>query len=489
MSKIVTMYKSGNALYLEPTNAHMIEILKPKLSFIEKFTHYGESAVKRKSQNLPIYEQLEHTLLEFDHKKRIVTTFGFWKLIRDTLRAHGYEVKFKDLTPIDAKLLEPAWDNIKQYKLRDNQPEFIQKILTNRCGRFDCPPGFGKSFMIGIVASLFPKAKIDVVSRRVAVLRDRIYPELVQMVGDVGIMGGGKKRDKGRVMCYTVGSMRYSPATADILIGDECHELAADFAAAELVRWQNSRNYGLSATHDMRYDGKDLRCHGIFGPIVFSVNYQQAQQAEMVVPIKVLWRAVKMSHDPAGYEENLVKKKRYCIWSNEFRNKLIAEDARRYDEDTQVLITVDSIEHAMNLKKLLPEFALVYMENGLSSRDRQGYIRLGCIEENEPIMDHARKQELTKAFEAGKLKKAICTTVWNVGVSFNQLSVLIRADGGGSSINDVQIPGRVSRVAKDKTCGVVHDYTDEFNYSCKLKAKNRSKSYENNKWEQTNLDD
>ena len=82
-----------------------------------------------------------------------------------------------------------------------NAPEFIQKILSNRWGRGDCPPGFGKSFMIGIIAALLPRATIDVVTRRVAVLRDRIYPELVQMVGDVGIVGGGKKIINKRVMC------------------------------------------------------------------------------------------------------------------------------------------------------------------------------------------------------------------------------------------------------------------------------------------------
>lgn len=489
MSKIVTLYKSGNVLYLDPTDDQMLCVLKPKLSFTEPFTYRGKDAFIRKQQGLPLHVRIDHTLLELDHKKRIVTTFGFWKIVRDSLREIGYDVRFKDLTPINPEVINPCWENIKQYTLRDNQPEFIQKILNNRCGRFDCPPGFGKSFMIGIVASLFPKATIDVVSRRVAVLRDRIYPELVQMVGDVGIFGGGKKQKKGRVMCYTVGSMKYSPATSDILIGDECHELAADFASAELVRWQNSRNYGLSATHDMRYDNKDLRCHGIFGPIVFSVNYQQAQTAKMVVPIKVLWRSVDMGSDPAGYEEDTVKKKRYCVWNNEFRNKLIAEDARSYDADTQVLITVETIEHAMNLKKLLPEFTLVYMENGLSAREKQGYVKLGCIDANEPDMDFKRKQTLTKAFEQGQLKKAICTSVWNVGVSFNQLSVLIRADAGGSAINDVQIPGRVSRVAKGKTCGFVHDYMDEFNFSFKAKAKNRRASYENNDWEQTNLDD
>jgi len=337
--------------------------------------------------------------------------------------------------------------------------------------------------MIGITAALLPRARIDVVTRRVAVLRDRIYPELVQMVGDVGIVGGGKKILNKRVMCYTVGSMHHAKADADILVGDEVHELSADQSAAELVRWQNSRNYGLSASHDMRYDNKDLRMHGVFGPVVFSVDYQQAMDAGMVVPIRVEWTPVVMDYDPCGSKED-VEKKRSGFWTNDYRNHMIAADAHKYDEDTQVLITVETLQHAMNLKKLLPEFTLVYMDGGLSSADRAKYVKQGLCSSNEPSMDLKRKMRLTKDFEKGKLKKVICTTVWNVGVSFNNLAVLIRADGGGSEINAIQIPGRVSRTAKGKECGVVHDYLDQFNWGYNLRARNRAKSYARNQWEQ-----
>jgi len=479
----VTMYKSGNMLYLDPTTDRIFQLIKPVLSFVEKQMLRGIEAKRRSSSGRSSMDIVHHTLLELDHKERLVTGFGFWKLVRDTLRQDGYEVILKDLSPRDPKKFEPRWQNIEQYALRENQPEFLQKILTHRCGRFDCPPGFGKSFMIGLVAALLPKAKIDVVTRRVSVLRDRIYPELCQMVGDVGIVGGGKNVRNKRVMCYTVGSMNHSPATADILIGDEVHELAADVSAEQLARWQDILNYGMSASHDMRSDGKDLRVHGIFGPIIFSVDYQKAQQANMVVPIKVNWKSIVMNYDPCGNHKD-VEKKRHGIWTNDVRNLAIADDARQYDDDTQVLITVETLEHAMNLKRYLPEYTLVYMENGLSPKVRAHYAREGFCPSDEPLMDLERRQKLTKDFEKGKLKKVICTTVWNVGVSFNSLAVLIRADGGGSAINDIQIPGRVSRVASNKEYGVVHDYLDQFNVGFRMRAASRTKSYAANGWEQ-----
>ena len=481
--QIVTLYKNGNTLYIDPSSDRMLELLKPALSFTERKCYFGYEAKERKQQGLSVLEVQEHTLLDLDHKHRIVTFYGFWQLIRSTLTQAGYEVQFKDLAPMDPKKLEPQWQNISKYKLRPNQKEFLDKVLANRCGRFDCPPGFGKSFMIGLVASLLPRAKIDVVTKRVAVLRDRIYPELCQMVGDVGIVGGTKSVRNKRVMCYTVGSLSHSPATADILIGDECHELSADKATGELARWQNSRNFGLSASHDLRWDGKDFRNLGMFGPVIFKVNYAQAQSASMVVPIKVQWTSVVMDQDPCMDTED-VRKKRQGLWANDYRNRRIAEDAKRYDDDTQVLITVETIEHAFNLKKQLPNFTLVYMENGLSQLDRAYYARNGFCKVDEPLMDLNRRQKLTQDFEKGILKKVICTTVWNVGVSFNSLAVLIRADGGGSPINDIQIPGRVSRISADKPYGQVHDYLDQFNYTFKTRAKNRCASYALNNWEQ-----
>jgi superfamily II DNA or RNA helicase len=482
--KTVVIYKTGNMLFLDPTTDRIFELLKPVLSFDEKCTARGYEKTTRERQGLPVYWMEHHTLFVLDHKDRIATNFGFWKLIRDTLRNNGYIVKFKDMEPPDPSKFKPRWENLKPFNLRPHQDEFLKKVMTNRCGRIDCPPGFGKTFMIGLIASLFPKARIDVVTRRVAVLRDRIYPELIQMVGDVGIRGGKKNIPNKRVMCYTVGSMSYAKATdCDILFGDECHELAADFSAQQLSRWTNSRNYGLSASHDVRYDNKDLRMHGIFGPVIFRVSYEQAMDAEMVVPIKVMWSKVVMDYNPCGGKKD-VEKERLGVWKNDIRNATIAEDANQYDDDTQVLITCRTLEHAMNLKKFLPNFTLVYMENGLSEQDRYKYYKGGFCPKNEPLMDLERRQQLTKDFEKGKLKKVICTTVWNVGVSFNKLNVLIRADGGGSTINDIQIPGRVSRIAEGKVSGVVHDYLDSFDRGMQIKSKKRAKTYQDNKWEQ-----
>ena len=66
------------------------------------------------------------------------------------------------------------------------------------------------------------------------------------------------------------------------------------------------------------------------------------------------------------------------------------------------------------------------------------------------------------AFSKGTLRYIIATTVFRQGVNFPKLEVLIRADGTVSSVDGIQIPGRLSRLDEDKDCAYLIDMGDEF---------------------------
>lgn len=488
----VSLIRSGNRLVVDPTTEAISSLLVNRLTFESKKFLYG---YERKAHDGARVLVENWQCYQLDHAGRIATSFGYYKRLSDVLKSSGYAVKLIDEQEAHRRdVMEPQWDRLyagdSPYQLRKTQDEFLIKFFSNPCGRFDAATGYGKTFLIGLVATLIPKAKIHVVSKRASVLRDRIWPELAQMLPSVGIVGGGKRITDRRVMCYSVDSLQHSDGDADVLIGDECHEMAADEAAYMLGRYQRSNNYGFSASHDMRLDGKDMRVEGIFGPLVYRIGYQKAEELGLVVPIQVVWTKVRADRNPCEGIDDGVSRKRYGVWRNEARNAIIAEDARSYGDDVQVLITVETIDHLMHLKKLLPEYTVVYAEDGLDARDRAYYVRNGMINEDEPPMTLDRRKKLTSLFERGKLKKAICTTVWNVGVDFKQLAVLIRADAGGSPINDVQIPGRVSRTYRDPETGtakqfaVVRDYTDKFDRGFAAKATKRMKSYAAQGWQQ-----
>jgi len=478
----ITLLKSSNRIVVNPTTKKVNDLLIPKLSFREKRFLYGQEARLAGTR----IEITDWGCYSHDHNHRLATSWGFHHRIKKTLKRAGYRVRVQDLDPPkDPKIYQPRWERLvdsEDIELRHKQEECLIKVLGNSCGRIECPPGWGKSFVIGILAYLLPKARIDVATKRVPVLRDRIYPELCGMLPSVGIVGGGKNRPGRRVMCYTFDSLNHSEGDADFLFVDECHEAAADKAARSLAKYTRSRNYGFSASQDMRLDGKDLRVEAMFGPILLSVPYQEAQEHGMVVPIEVLLSDVVMDMDPCEGEPTH-EKKRAGIWQNAYRNSIIQKDANRYGDDVQTLITCETIEHAMVLRKRLPNFEVVYSVDGITPRDRRWYVKHGLMAGDEQVMTQEKFNKITKLFEKGKLKKAIATTVWNVGVDFKNLSVLIRGDAGGSPINDIQIPGRVSRTGGDgKSVGIIHDYKDQFNRGFRNKATGRRKMYEKQGW-------
>lgn len=488
-NKNVTLLKNGNRIVVDPANkADKDEIraaLSPVLTYKSKRYLVGYEAKKAGRR----FEETFNQVFILDHRDRIVTAFGMHARVYDKLTQMGYRVKYKDLAPHpNPEVFKPYWERLfdpsRGIELRPGQDEALIKVLSNQCGRLDCPPGWGKSFLISMIGLLLPKARIDVITKRVDVLQQRIFPDLRLNLPSVGIICSKQKVYDRRIMCISAGSIHRADGKADIVICDECPEIAADSYAEKMAVYDNARMFGVSATHDMRLDNKDMRVEAMFGPILYEMSYEEAKQHGMVVPIEVHWTDVAMDFNPAGESDDSVDRKRYGIWQNQHRNELIAADARKHDDDTQVLITCETISHMLHLKKLLPDFEVVYAEKGLDPIRRRRYVRDGLIPSDFPHMTRERRDKLTRDFETGKLKKAICNQVWNVGVDFRNLSVLVRADAGGSPTNDVQIPGRASRVIDGKTHSIIHDYRDQFDVGFSRKADNRKRMYDKQGWKQ-----
>ena len=147
----------------------------------------------------------------------------------------------------------------------------------------------------------------------------------------------------------------------------------------------------------------------------------------------------------------------------------------------QVLIVARTIEHVLAIKQFLPDFEVIYGGN-LSIQDHNWFRREGLWPSGLQPLTREKRIEMTHMFELGVLKKVICTGIWNTGVSFNQLAVLIRADAAGTSIPNTQIPGRVSRIHTDKDKAIVHDYIDCFDPGFLGRSTRRERDYVKNGW-------
>lgn len=473
----IRLLRDGNLLAIKPLTVELKHLLEEELTYTRLRFIYGAEAVETK-RNIDVIP----TRCYVYRKDKMITNYGFRSKVTAALIKAGHTVRYADLRPHpDPSVFVPNWELIKDIELRYRQDEVLKAIIANDVGRIDCPAGYGKTFLVRLAGMLMPKAKIGIVVKSLGLCFD-MYGELCSTMPSVGLICSGKKTH-GRLQIYSAGSLHHSEYKEDILFADEVHELATESFMPTLARFRQAKMFGFSASHDMRLDNADFELHGVFGPVIVSVSQQEAEEHKVVSPVRVQWHDVMMSINPCEGLEGWPKK-RDGIARNEVRNNIIAGVAKSYKADEQVLIMVETIEHAAHLKGLLPDFELCYAPDGMSDEQRKRFIRWGLISEDEPIMTREHTLALKAAFTKQKLKKVIATSVWNRGVDFKALQVLIRADAGGSPINDTQIPGRTARIHADKPYGVVHDFRDQFDSSYAGKATRREKSYEQKGWKQ-----
>ena len=122
--KTVILIKNGNMLLVNAQSSRVKHILRRVLTYKKVEFIRGRGTSRRTETEVPMYNE--------DHKGRFATCYGYWKLIRDSLTSYGYRVRLRDKTQERAEAFEQFWENISQYKLRDNQPEFLEKILKYR---------------------------------------------------------------------------------------------------------------------------------------------------------------------------------------------------------------------------------------------------------------------------------------------------------------------------------------------------------------------
>jgi superfamily II DNA or RNA helicase len=243
--------------------------------------------------------------------------------------------------------------------------------------------------------------------------------------------------------------------------------------------------FGVSASHDKRLDKADFELEGVFGPIRMKVTDDESRKHNIVVQNNIFWHSV-FCPDPC---EGLTgtDKMKAGIWRNKARNKIIADIVKSYDKDEQILIMVQTLDHAINILKLLPDFTLCYSPTAKNNRRaKKAYKEVGGTFRS---IDHNYAQELKEKFAKQEIKKVIATGVWSRGVDFRPLEVLIRADASASPIRDDQIPGRTSRTSSEtgKKAGEVHDFKDQFNKGFEERAKGRKRNYAAHGWNQQDV--
>jgi superfamily II DNA or RNA helicase len=412
-----------------------------------------------------------------------LTYEGLWWAVLAHLRKMKIEPEWEDCRGAIAEA-----DLTQLQTLRPLQDQALDVILNHHIGIVECPPGFGKTFLISQVPRIYPEARIVIITPRTDVVKDihRRVAAASPNPKEVKLAGGGRVFPyKHRVVVITAGSVhKIPPDWPHILIYDEVHGCATARQLRSLEQFE-CRRYGLSASPDGRLDGADLEVNGIFGPVQCCISYRDAQAEGLVCPIKVRLVEIDMEEPLAKSDVN---KQRLGYWRNIPRNQAVAAAARAHTPEESTLILVKTLEHALFLRMLLPEFFIVHggvADTVEGNAKWQGFCDLGLVANTPEFIENIRNIDVDQAkamFADGRIKKVIATPKWREGVDFPDLRILIRADGSGGSIDAIQIVGRLSRVLEGKPHGIVYDFTDNYGESYLRKSKSRRNHYEKQGW-------
>jgi len=468
-----------------PTPQAIIECLTPHLSY--RYTKLLRGAAAYDPTTGERRGAVTETRYLFQViQGRLTTNAGFTLNAADVLRTAGYVPRMLDVTPppVRPRAYECHWEALQNFRWRPRQQEcvanLVDAVLHRRGGVVEAPTGFGKTTLIVALGLLFPHARIHVVVRSTSIMA-RIMRSLLSTFSNVGQVGDGQDR-YGRITLISADSLHKSNGDADILLLDEVHALMGDRYSQMLAEhYMFTLNYGFSATPYSRMDGCSARVHGFCGPLLFRMTYQEAVAAGLVVQLGVHWLPCQFGVNPAAGRVETAKK-RWGIWRHDARNAAYAEAVRQVGADEQVLMLVESVEHAVYLGAHLPEFTLCY--GSMKPSDCDQYVRHGLLPEDYRPLQRPQLMQLQEAFEQGRLRKAIATDVWSTGVDFEQLSVLARLDDRDSDILDSQGPGRLSRIYGGKAQGCLIDSMDCFDVGFHKKAKGRRKSYRSLGWDE-----
>lgn len=436
-------------------------------------------------------------LYAYDRDGRFQCGAGYLPRLTDLIAGMGHEVEVRDLDPPhpngDRYALD--YDGVyERFEFRgSSQEEMLASLIAAERATVVMPCASGKSFSFKVFPALFPNARIHIITPGLSTQR-RVYRDLLREYSCVGVVNGSVKRWN-KITVISADSLRHvhghdprSFQGADIVLCDEIHELMTENYLEPLLTYRHARIYGFTATLD-RFDGAEACAEQVFGPVVFEMTNAEAVALGLIAPIRVEWLPVDVPNPcpddlACGGDRYLSDTVRdnLCLWSHRRRNEIFAARVRQIPEGTQQLILVDKIEHAMNLKELLPDFRVVY--DKIDAGRYQSWVDRGVLDRRrDPLITKKLRLEYQDAFEDGALKKAIATDVWLKAVDFSQLQVLVRADGRASNEFNTQGPGRAQRLSAGKEFGLLIDAADVFHKQYEGRYKRRRASYHRNGWQ------
>jgi superfamily II DNA or RNA helicase len=369
---MITIKRAGNLL--EISDATLVSLLDEPLSYSHRVTYFGEKLMERLQYKRehpqersfqPAFEFVKRTMYQVKDG-RIYCAAGLKSRVFKSLSGYGLEYTYSDLR---TNLLPAAnYDRLSdlgEISFKYKQDQVLTTIDSCDGGIIVAPTGYGKTFILMLLLKLYPKSKIVVVSPGLDLLKST-YERLLSVCPDIGRIGGGKSELGYRVTLCSADSLHKADLeAAQLIIYDEVHSAGTDSRIKDLSRFTNAKFIGFSALFPARSDGADDMVEALFGPVLLRIHYDDAARNNAVTPIKVLMINVPPEDGVSYPYRSPVAWARHVYWRNDYRNGIIAKAVSKIPQwlgvqDPQVLVMVDKLDHAYELRKKIPDYEIVY---------------------------------------------------------------------------------------------------------------------------------
>ena len=374
---------------------------------------------------------------------------GFKNKLINYLRKYDYVIQDNRLK-IGGIAYEEIKDNLSYLTLYDYQIEAFKACYENINGIVKLPTSAGKTEIFLSMCNLFDMKTLILFSRidlARQTLRRALQAEL-----DAGIVQGNEiDEDHGIIMC-TVQSAHKLKNKYEMVIVDECHRAAAKGYQKILKNKDFIYRFGFSATpfiNSKYQEHKNIAVKQYLGDILYTLKANALIENNKIAKPKIKFIDIKVPLDIA--KDKWPKVEYSGIVENEYRNEAISDIA---NVCKCVLILVKKINHGKRLEEMIIDSIFLCGSTSVKVRE-----------------------QAVKVFEAGRDIVLIASTIFDEGISINEIRNLIIAGGGASPIKAIQRLGRGLRLAKGKTTVNVFDFYDDTNPILKRHSKNRYKTY------------
>ena len=411
-------------------------------------------------------------IVKRDNKNIGVTYQGFWQQIKQIYEKRGYycTVIDKRICNEDYGFPKPQLD--KMYGFRASQEKLVTEAITqNMSGLIGAPTRYGKTTLMANVLRAYPTLTTCITAPGVDLCK-QLHKDLSEGERRVKdrkfhyVDGSHKLKgplNKGDIVVCSVDSLKnINRNEFRLLLVDESHAMAAPSRTPVLADFSRARRIGFGATLKGRSDGRDPMTTGLFGPVLAEVTYKEAVAEGAICPLEVLFLDVEYMPKPkkvhrdhnATYEDVL------------YLNDIVAEKIRQISNeiihpDLQTLIFIRTEKQAEYLRDVIGRDITVAMAKNMNATERE---------------------EVAQLLRNNIIKRCLCSKIYVQGVTFNDVRVLINAEGGGYNTSAIQKPGRLAEIRPGKKCGIMIDLFFKPMPGINLRSPVLSQSYWDDPW-------